>query len=77
MWKGYWDDSTLDKLRILSKNRDALNFVHQVDMLVKILFLLEELKPKMVLPIHTENPAMFKSFYQNIILLNDKEEYFL
>lgn len=56
-----------------------LNFVHTSGHACKkeILFLLEELKPKMVLPIHTENPAIFKSFYQNIVLLNDKEEYFL
>lgn len=80
MWKGYWDDSTLDKFKNFIKEQGMrLNFVHTSGHACKkeILFLLEELKPKMVLPIHTENPAMFKSFYQNIILLNDKEEYFL
>lgn len=80
MWKGYWDDSKLDNFKaFINEQGMRVQFIHTSGHAYKneILFLLDTLKPKTVLPVHTENPTIFKQFYPNVVFMNDKEEFIL
>lgn len=77
MWKGYIEkDNKMAKLADLFENGGtAFEYLHTsghagIETLRKVA---DRLKPKMVIPVHTQSPKMYKDFFQNVRVASDGE----
>jgi len=70
MWEGYWRDEKSEKFRefIKSKNMEVMQ-IHTSGHVYKadIKWLVDTIKPKVVMPIHTESAKDFESLADNVV----------
>jgi ribonuclease J len=76
MWKGYLEGDSFAKLRnFLDEKRVRFEYLHtsghaRIDDLKR---LADSISPKIVIPIHTNNPDMYRNFISNTRIMNDGE----
>lgn len=80
MWGGYLKESSMKPvLKFINDNSMKFEHLHtsghaSIETLEKVL---RELRPKLLIPIHSFNPEKFKNIYGNIKLLRDNEKYYI
>jgi len=73
MWHGYLEKSDLEQF--LESNAIPLTEIHTSGhaYVIQLKSLVDALKPRWIIPIHTFHPEKFQEMFPNVIKLNDGE----